>query len=101
MDNLIFQYLNKILGFQAIANFFFEKFNIYKKQILEFFFKALKTVPSTVNLSILSIKTIKKIFWFIESYQKLWQKLSLSIKKSVIELSTLILLIISAYLKKR
>jgi hypothetical protein len=32
-DNLIFQYYNKIAGFQQKFNIFFEKFNIYKKQI--------------------------------------------------------------------
>jgi hypothetical protein len=50
---------------------------------------------SIVNCQV-SIKAIKKLFWgdfwiftFIENYRKLRQKLSLSIKKSVIELSTL------------
>jgi hypothetical protein len=70
-DNLIFQYLN--FRISTKSKYFFEKFNIKKKkqilclepEILEKLFKAMKTVPPTSikQLSILSIKTIKKLFW--------------------------------------
>jgi hypothetical protein len=66
--------INRIPGFLPKVNIIFEKFNIDKKQnpmfgvqkFLEKLFKAaMKTVPPTSikQLSILSIKTIKKLFW--------------------------------------
>jgi hypothetical protein len=71
-DNWIFPYLNEILRFQPEVNIFW-KIQYLKKKIDKLFIAV--TPTSIVQLSILSIKTIKKLFlgdfWtFIENYTR-------------------------------
>jgi hypothetical protein len=69
--------LNKIAGFQQKSKYFFEKFNIYEKQIrcLEFGnfgnFVQIAMKTSIEQLSILSIKTIQKLILNFYLYRKL------------------------------
>jgi hypothetical protein len=65
-DNLIFEQKS---GISTKSKYFFEKFNIFKRSKSDvsspdILGKALKTVPFLLlQLSILSIKTFKKLFW--------------------------------------